>query len=252
MTDDGVSNDPLVFSKAQLLIEAHRNRKGSIGVLGLTGKAGAGKTSLARELVELARSLNIPCAHLPLDYFYRMSSDKRRWWLEEGERLGPAEFDRRANQLEWWDFDRLGTVLQSLRRGEQVTLANVYHREQGGELTLTITVDPVELLIVDGVAICHDVLEPFLDQLIYLHASAEVRFARLLRRDLHRAGQAARDRFLVTERFERGYLPLFWGKIGLFVDTTSDPPCLLSNLTCEDALRNDGVFSTPPLPQAEE
>ena len=219
-----------IFDEERTFAEVVRGllRSGAVSVLGVTGQAGAGKTNYLTPLVlQIAQDAGFAVADLPLDAFFKLSSAQRKRWLQEGERISSAEGAQRRNQLLWWDFVQAQGAVATLKRGDQIHLTHVYNRRNRGELTGEILIEPPAagmLVALDGVAICH--LEG-LDALMYVHAAAEVRFGHLVKRDLHRNGEEARQRFELTEAFERDYFPRYWERIQLHVDNNVDRPRML-------------------------
>lgn len=192
---------------------------GEIRIVGVTGQAGAGKTSHIAPMIQgVAAAKNYWAATLPLDAFFKMSSEERAQWLAEGEALGEEEAARRRDQMTWWDFQKAEDVLASLREGKPIQLMDVYNRADKGRLTGTITLAPEErggLLIFEGVAVAHLAA---LQAALYVHAPARVRRERLLERDKHRGQEEAQKRFALTEAFEQRYFHHHWKYIDFCVD----------------------------------
>jgi len=195
---------------------------GKISILGITGQAGAGKsTVVASRVTRIAEQNNFPVARLELDYFFKLSSRARRDWIAEGEKISKAEGDFRKDQVNWWDFAKTEAVLQSLKEGKQVSLSNVYNRNDNGELTGEVKIEPAEigmLIIFEGVAVCHLKL---IDALIYVHAPSSVRSNRIFARDrARRSKEENMRRFMLTESFEARYFRTYWNRIQYFLDNS--------------------------------
>jgi len=201
-------------------------KPGEVTFVGFTGQAGAGKTTNADHVHRLGTELQVPTTQLSLDYFFRLSSRERKLWLEEGKQLGQDEYSRRADQMLWWDFDRLEEAINTLRQGNILKLHNVYNRADKGELTLNLEVDPNDgkLVVFEGVAVAH--LSHHFSQLVYLHASPGVRKQRLAERDKGRraVGPEAEERFRLTEAFEQRYFAEHMAKAHMWVDTSGFVP----------------------------
>lgn len=215
------------FDLARLLRKWYQN--GEVNITGITGQAGGGKTTMTYLLHELAVEMNVPLHILPLDCFFRLSSQQRKHWLEEGKQSSAEEYARRADQMSWWDFDRLEESLNSLRSGQDLYLEGVYNRADKGELTLNlhIPVHPRQgaLVVLEGVAIAHK--KDHFSHLLYLHAPREVRRRRLEKRDPHRVGPEAAKRFRLTESFEIEYFREYLQNGDLFVDNGKPVPVLM-------------------------
>src|SRR3989344_1832456 len=176
---------------------------GKVSIVGLTGRAGAGKTTNADIVVDHYRGNGVPVEKIGLDAFFKQSSRERKAWLEEGKQISPEEYWRRANQWEWWDFDKATETIRALKKGETVHLRGIYNRADKGELTGEQKIEPSErglVVVFEGVATAH--MRDLLDGLVYVNAHPKTRQERLLGRDMHRAGSAALERFEVTQRFE--------------------------------------------------
>ncbi|OHA02339.1 MAG: hypothetical protein A3J58_01860 [Candidatus Sungbacteria bacterium RIFCSPHIGHO2_02_FULL_52_23] len=197
--------------------------KNGIAVIGITGRAGAGKTSkVAPGIATIANEMGLWSATLSLDAFFILSSEERAEWLAEGIRLGPEEAARRRDQMTWWNFERLEEVLQTLKCGHPVHLRNVYNRADRGRLTGEINLIPPKgkpgVLSLEGVAIVH---LKSMDRLFYVHAPSDVRFARLCKRDIYRAPEEMRTRFQLTEEFESKYFSQHKNRLHHWIDNSS-------------------------------
>ena len=232
-------NHQHLLSIPQLVAETFR--PGQVKVIGLTGQAGCGKSTLSRRIARIAASkFKYPMARLGLDTFFKLSSRERREWLAEGQRIGPEEFARRRNQINWWDFEKAEQVLVDIKAGKPVKLEGVYNREDKGELTGTVEIPAAKtgqglLLVFEGVAIAH---LKRIDKLVYLHVPREMRFGRILARDIDRRPdmEAALKRFRLTEEFERPYFERYWKDPNLFIDNSALVPALQLGLNEREAL----------------
>lgn len=197
-------------------------KPGDISIVRLTGRAGAGKTTTGEKLVEMYKQMEISAKVLGLDAFFKLSSAGRKTWLEEGKRLGPEEYAYRADQTQWWDFDRAAETLDTLRAGKPVRLQGIYNRADKGELTgeLKINPDPKGTVIIfEGVAVAH--LPKKRDHIMYVNAHPKIRRERLLGRDQHRAADAALERFQLTQAFENNYFPQYMQDVDTAVDNSN-------------------------------
>ncbi len=202
---------------------------GQVTILGLTGRAGAGKTTTAKQVVDLYERLGIPAAPLGLDAFFKLSSKDRKAWLEEGKQLGEEEYWRRADQMQWWDFEKTYKTLEDLRARKPVHLTNIYNRADKGELTGEIKIEPDHrgmVVVFEGVAAAH--LKKDGDHFVYVNAHPRVRKERLLGRDLHRAGDVAYERFLITQSFENDYFPRHLNNMDTIIENSNGTPLKVS------------------------
>ncbi len=179
------------FMKDELL-----NKNKLIAVVGITGQAGAGKTYVSKKI-----SGDFPVVNF--DWFFLLSRTDRSKWIEEGKKISLKEWQRRADQNNWWDFEKARNVIKRVKyNGEKVILNNVYDRENNGELTGIHEIAPTEngLLIIEGVPI---VLLEDVDIFIYIHADDTIRKQRIIDRDGNaRLSVKAEERWLITQHFE--------------------------------------------------
>ncbi len=222
----------------EVLIKRHYKKPGDVVIIGVTGQAGAGKTTMARVAQKAAHDLGLPCNTLSLDTFFKLSRRGRKAWLEDPS-ISADERARREDQISWWDFDWATGSLASLKTGKVLELRNVYSRHDDGELVGKVTIRPHDaggVILFDGVAILH--IGP-IDEYVYLHAPPEVRYHRLLARDgTSRTGEAAVKRWRLTQSFERQYFREHWNRITTFLDNSTEDPVPCENaLSSEEALR---------------
>lgn len=195
-------------------------RPGDVRIVTLTGRAGAGKTTTAKKIVEIYQSHGVPAAALGLDAFFIKSSAGRKAWLEEGKQIGPEEYAKRSDQAVWWNFEKAEQTLNALKSGEPVHLTNIYDRANKGELTgeLKITPDSRGMVVVfEGVAAAH--LSS--DEVLFVAAHPKVRRERLLGRDIYRAADAAVERFKITQSFENRYFDKHAIRASTIVDNSN-------------------------------
>ena len=200
---------------------------GQVSVIAVSGQAGAGKTSLTRDFVSSWESYanGVPVAELGLDRYFRMSSADRKRWIEQGQEIGEEEYLKRSNNLAWFDFERIHDDLSSLKRGNPIQMRNVYDKKSG-ELSASLDIYPGDaglVVISDGVFLLH-FPEGIFDRIVYVHADAGSRKARVTERDGHRKGpEALAQRRQETQRSELPYMEQHIGAVHVLVDTTSEP-----------------------------
>lgn len=199
-------------------------------ICGMTGRAGAGKTTLAKKVVESGANAGFDTEYLSLDVFFKMSSCQRKAWLNEVKGVDDEEYARRTDQMCWWDFDRCEEAIGDLRAGRTVHLAGVYNRADGGELTGVVHIEPRARLrlVMEGVAIAH--MAYLFDDLGMLHAPAGMRKDRLGTRDKHRKGSEIDERFRITEQFEDGYFANNARFATTHIDNTNGIPVVIGDV----------------------
>lgn len=208
-------------SEVRKIIRAQYKRD-KVCVIGLTGQAGAGKTATAEIFQFVAVSLGIPLCVLGLDSFFRFSSAERKRWLEEGKRAGKDEYDRRCDQMTWWNFEQARRALDRVRECQKLKLSGIYNRADRGEKTgqISIHLPAGGLLVFEGVAVAHLRATRMLDYLVLVCARDYIRRERLQDRDASRRqdAAAAEERWRITEKFEHNYFKRYGGLADVRLD----------------------------------
>jgi uridine kinase len=145
--------------------------------VGLTGRAGTGKSTVAKRLAQKLWDLGHRSDILQLDSFFIMSRRERKCWLQE-QGLSSEEQDHRENQLNWWAFDRAAQALQQLKAGQRVYIPDAYDMGRGGEKIGVVDINPDPLghtILFEGVALLHPSFHGLIDDLIYIHTQPATR-----------------------------------------------------------------------------
>jgi uridine kinase len=140
-------------------------------VIGIAGGTGAGKTTVAREI---ASSVGEPVTRIPLDNYYE---DLSHLDLEE---RAEVNYDH-PSAFEW---ELIVDHVDALCRGEAVEMPEydfgIHNRKDE-----TTTVEPTEVVVVEGIFALHD--ERLLDRMdlkVYVETDADVRILRRIERDV--------------------------------------------------------------------
>ncbi len=140
-------------------------------IIAIVGGSGAGKTTLANEIVQILGSEK--CSLISQDNYYRDLSNKFDF---DG---GAINFDH-PDMLE---FSLLISHLEKLKRGEAVNIP-CYDFSTHSRITKTEQINPTDLIIVDGILILNSPkLSRLFDLKIYIETAEEVRYQRRLGRD---------------------------------------------------------------------
>lgn len=160
---------------------------GNIVLVGITGRAGAGKTTFAENFKRHCDDSDVDAVLYQGDWDFKLSSKERKVWLEEPRQNGHLEeYAERANQETWWDFRQMAKNLKELKRGNPVELNSVYDRRTG-EKNLTAVVYPPDkegIILLEN-AFIGDVV-PMMEGVIFLHADPKIAFDRIVQKDGHR------------------------------------------------------------------
>jgi uridine kinase len=208
-----------------------RLRDGPRGLYGVTGPAGAGKSTFAAALSAVTGA-----SAYAADLRFIGDSQQRRDLLAR-KRLHSIEAYRdSANQFNWWDWTQIATDLQALEAGVPLDLAGAYDRATG-RADAVIRVAATPRLIFDGAILGPPSLLARLKTVFFLCAPPETRLARLISKD--RARRSVADiaaRFLITEMSETMHYRLLFESCGdriVFLDAASGQPCAAPVLASE-------------------
>ena len=166
--------------------------------IGIDGRCGSGKTSLADEL-----AARLPCRVIHADDYY----------LPPAQRIPDWQHIPAANM----DLERLRReVLASAARGEAVTVRA--YRCADGDYAEPAVLAPAPVTIVEGSYSCHPALERYYDMTLFITCSSAVQAARIRAREGERAN-AFFERWIPLEEayFQQTALP---GRCGFVLDTS--------------------------------
>lgn len=146
-------------------------------LVGIAGAPGAGKSTLAADLVH--RFAEVPSVAVPLDGFHLSN--------EELARIGLARVKGAADTFDAWGFVHL---LRRLRAAQELVYAPMFNRslEQAINAAIPVPVD-IELVVVEGNYLLlpdepWSLGRPLFNLAVYLDVPATVRVPRLLERAL--------------------------------------------------------------------
>jgi uridine kinase len=156
-------------------------------LVGICGRAGAGKSTLAAKIKGELEAAGIKSISYSGDWRFKLDSQGRKSMMAEKWLSGLDEYLRAINQFNWWDFEKISSDLDLLKSGQKVFLENIYDRETGKkDASLEIQgikegVIFYENCILGGVEVLND-----LDIVVLLNTPDDVCFSRLLAKDLKR------------------------------------------------------------------
>ena len=161
-------------------------------VIGIAGGTGAGKTAVAREVAD---TVGEAVTRIPLDNYYE---DLSHLPMEERETVN---YDH-PGAFEW---DLLTDHLDRLLAGEAVEMP-LYDFSVHNRKDETVTVDPTEILVVEGIlALYEEPLREHFDLCVYVQTDADVRILRRIQRDVVDRG---RDLEGVMEQYLQTVKPM--------------------------------------------
>jgi uridine kinase len=143
----------------QQLTTRLKSKQSSPLLVSLCGAADLGKSTLSQQLVEQLHKLDIQTGHLTLDS-YLMDRSKR-------STLGISGY-----QPEAYDLTKIQTDVQQCLAGHPINLFP-YDHSLGKTVPPAITIQPCNVLIIDGLHSMHEQLKHLIDFSIFMYTSDE-------------------------------------------------------------------------------
>ncbi len=199
---------------------------GPVG-LGLTGRAGAGKTTFLGEISREAETRGLHVSPYEVDWNFKLSSSERAAWITEGIQVGRAEYAKRANQLTWWDFAKVAENVALLKKGGVMEMSDAYNKKSGAK-DKYVKLGPVPedgLLIVENCFVADPAISDNLDVVAYVFVRPDKGFLNTWARDGHRKPWFPYvQRYMETTWSEDAYMGEHMGAIEekmLVIDNTN-------------------------------
>ena len=162
-------------------------------IIGIAGGTGSGKTTVVTKIINELPT-NEVCV-ISQDSYYKQTDE-----LSYEERT-QINFDH-PNAI---DFQLLITHLKALKNGETIQQP-VYSFVAHNRTVETITIQPRKVLIVEGILIFNNaILRDLFDMKVFVHADADERLIRRIRRDVKERG---RDVAEVLGRYQDTLKPM--------------------------------------------
>lgn len=154
---------------------------GATKLIGITGAAGCGKSTLATEL-------GLPSYHI--DSAFIGDSTFRKELMEASRKRSAESLQDKSNQYNWWNWDLVEETLKTLKKSDKPAL-------------------------VEGAILGPPAIVNMLDAILLIEIPNELREARIFARDIwKRSDQEIKDRLFLTNAYESKYyewLLLFYG-----------------------------------------
>ena len=163
-------------------------------IIGIAGGSGSGKTTVVKALTDQLKERVVV---IPQDSYYKDSSHLP---MEERQKVN---FDHPDSI----DFDLLVRHLKELKAGRSIEQPVYSYITCSRSKTETITVNPAEVLIVEGILIfCWAELRNQMDIKIFVDADDDDRLMRVMARDIIERGKTVET---VIQRYSRTVKPMF-------------------------------------------
>ena len=163
-------------------------------VIGIAGGSGSGKTTVVNAITEKLKERVVV---IPQDSYYKDSSHLP---MEERQKVN---FDHPDSI----DFDLLVSHLKELKAGRSIEQPVYSYITCSRSKTETITVNPAEVIIVEGILIfCCAELRNQMDIKIFVDADDDDRLMRVMARDIIERGKTVET---VIQRYSRTVKPMF-------------------------------------------
>jgi uridine kinase len=168
------------------IINRYRQSGEDIYLVGVCGRAGAGKTTITNKIAKLLKVKGINSIAYSGDWRFKLDSTGRKQLLHDKWVDGLVPYITAINQFTWWDFDKIAKDLGTLVEGEQLVIKDAYNRVNGKkELIVKHKIKKgvifYESNILGGVEILHK-----LDLIILLNTPDQICFERLIKKDIAR------------------------------------------------------------------
>ena len=163
-------------------------------IIGIAGGSGSGKTTVVKALTDQLKERVVV---IPQDSYYKDSSHLP---MEERQKVNLDHPDS-------IDFDLLVRHLKELKAGRSIEQPVYSYITCSRSKTETITVNPAEVIIVEGILIfCCAELRNQMDIKIFVDADDDDRLMRVMARDIIERGKTVET---VIQRYSRTVKPMF-------------------------------------------
>ncbi len=161
-------------------------------IVGIAGGTGSGKTTVVKKITENINKNQI--ALMPQDSYYK---DNSHLPLDERKRIN---FDH-PNAIEW---DLLIEHIKTLKAGKPIKQP-IYSYLTCTRSHETVKILPQRVIIVEGIlCLSHPELRKLMDLKVFVHADADDRLNRVIRRDIVERGRTVD---MVLDRYEETVKP---------------------------------------------
>jgi uridine kinase len=171
----------------EYLLNRFRDAKRKHLLVGICGRAGAGKTTLVQKMAQDLAHSEIEHVAYSGDWRFILDSKGRKEWLDEKWRAGMDAYLNAVNQFSWWDFAGIFRDLAMLQDEQAVEITKAYDRVTGTK-SACVTIGPIRrgIILYENCILGQLDAMPSLDIFVLVNTSDHVCLERLLRKDAHR------------------------------------------------------------------
>ncbi len=179
-------------------------------MVGICGRAGAGKTTLSRRMAEMLHAQGLGSIAYSGDWRFIMDSEDRKRWLAEKWKVGLDAYTYAMNQFSWWDFARIYQDLLCLKEGRPLRLENVYDRASGrSDATIDVPATAAGAVLYENCILGGVEILDLLDLIVLVNTPDVLSLKRVLRKDAaRRSVSEITARYLMTTYSENIFLEL--------------------------------------------
>jgi uridine kinase len=183
-------------------------------VIGICGRAGAGKTTLMNKIKDDLKKEGIATVSYSGDWRFRLDSEGRKVMLAGAWKNGLEDYVRAMNQFSWWDFEKTYEDLKQLSIGKPVEIKNAYNRENGKkDLQVNMTGLDHGIIFFENAILGDLNLLGMFDKIVLVNTEDQTCFERLIKKDSKRRSiHEIASRYIITTYSENVFLKFLLDK----------------------------------------
>lgn len=169
------------------IINRYESVLGRPMIIGVCGRAGAGKTTITKKIADQLREHGINSIPYSGDWRFKLDSLGRKIHFQQRWEQGLTQYMLAVNQFTWWDFDKIYQDLSELSKSHSLVIEDAYDRETGKK-KLRVKIPKIRRGVVfyeSNILGGMEILEK-LDLIILLNTPDHVCFERMIRKDSDR------------------------------------------------------------------
>lgn len=184
----------------EYIINKFKQNKKDIITIGICGRAGSGKTTLAKKISNKLSSKKMENVFYSGDWRFKLDSKNRKIWLREKWKVGMDAYLYAINQFTWWDFKKIYQDLNVLSKGYPLQINGAYDRTKG-EKNLKIKIPAIKngVIIYENCILGNVGLLENIDIIVLLNTPNLTCLERIIKKDLCRKNLTdIVSRFIIT------------------------------------------------------